>query len=54
MHTYVINRGSEFDERVVKAAHVVTEGQFVDFHDGSGLVLRLRAADVHSVERETS
>jgi hypothetical protein len=55
MKTFVINKGrvsGALWERTVKAAKYATVGEFVDFVDGDGVVLRVRAVDVGSIERE--
>jgi hypothetical protein len=50
LREFVINKGYD-DERTVKASDIVTGDVFVDFVDGSGVVLRLRQQQVQSVER---
>ncbi|GAA4439480.1 hypothetical protein [Phytohabitans houttuyneae] len=49
---YEINKNYDHDRRTVKATKVVTTDDFVDFHDGLGLVLRLRKSAVYTVERK--
>jgi len=53
MPVFVINKGTN-DEHTVMAERYRTEGDFIDFTDEEGIKLRLRAADVLSVERQQS
>ncbi|MET3982429.1 hypothetical protein [Streptomyces sp. PvR034] len=55
MDSFHINKGRSGGRHTVVADHFETVGEFVDFFEGatvtSAVVFRIRAAEVHTIER---
>jgi hypothetical protein len=51
VHEYLINADGQGRSQRVAATEIRDTTDFVDFYDETGLVLRLRKADVHSIVR---
>ncbi|MFD5078133.1 hypothetical protein [Streptomyces sp. NPDC058371] len=54
MPKFVINRKFSSSYREVEAQKFQTVGDYIDFEDSEGIVLRILAKDVHTIERDAA